>query len=65
VSAAFMLMTLVVFVAYGLFAASIRDLAPARADVDAPHLRGRIRGSRRQARRRRALTACGPRPAVG
>ncbi len=52
-SVAFMLMTFVVFVGYGLFAASIRDprhLASARPDLDAPRLCGRICRARRQAR---------------
>ena len=46
-SGVFMLLTFVVFVGYGLFAASIRkprDLAAAGADLDAPHFRRRLRG---------------------
>ena len=42
-SAVFMLLTFVVFVGYGLFAAvdpRPRDLAPAGADVDAPSFAG-------------------------
>ena len=58
-SAVFMLMTFVVFVGYGLFAASIwtpHYFAPARPDLDAADVRGRFRCPGCQARLRRALT---------
>ena len=51
-SAVFMLMTFVVFVGYGLFAASRArpcDLAATGAGVDAPDFRRRVCGARRQA----------------
>ncbi len=52
-SAVFMLMTFVVFAAYGLFAAAMRDHVislAVRHDVDAPHLRRRLRSAGGQAR---------------
>jgi threonine/homoserine/homoserine lactone efflux protein len=72
-SAAFMAMTFMVFVGYGLFAASVRDRVISRPRVLAwlrrgfagafaalgARLRRRLRGARRPARFRRALSACG------
>ncbi len=57
-SVVFMLLTFVVFVGYGLFAAWIRTAChhPSRgADLDAPQLRRRLRRARRQAGARRSL----------
>ena len=58
-SLVFMAMTFVVFAVYGVFAASMRDrvLTTAGAALDAPWLRGRVRGAGREARAGAALKA--------